>query len=272
MVVFSPVAQQPSSGIEDRLQAIEEILRRADQQTVIAIDLWYDEGCNCRSHSLKKQRFDAAFQETKLAEAATDGSSHVDSDRQIGLKHDAKVTSNSHRANQRTADTELPGVEMGTLSAGRAPKKLRLLRIKTESIRPHPLRDVLNSQLPPPPLQSNICPTYRVASRRRRKEMTSRGWQLTHQRLPYRAGITATPTPNPEGPRRRDDEPMMNLRRKKLIVCDRGDKNGASQAQSNEDHKSSPSARPARRGQRYQTLPKDQAGRATHDLQHQSPQ
>src|SRR6218665_2683813 len=34
MVVFSPVAQQTSSGIEDRLQAIQEILRRADQQTV----------------------------------------------------------------------------------------------------------------------------------------------------------------------------------------------------------------------------------------------
>ena len=34
MVVFSPVAQQPSSGIEDILQAIHEILRRADQQTV----------------------------------------------------------------------------------------------------------------------------------------------------------------------------------------------------------------------------------------------
>ena len=30
MVVFSPVAQQPSSGIEDRLQAIQEILRPAD--------------------------------------------------------------------------------------------------------------------------------------------------------------------------------------------------------------------------------------------------
>src|SRR6218665_2387785 len=57
---------------------------------------------------------------------------------------DAKVTSNSNRANQGTADTELPGVEMGTPSAGRAPKKLRLLRIK--SIRSHPLRDLLNSQ------------------------------------------------------------------------------------------------------------------------------
>ena len=34
MVVFYPVAQQPSSDIEDRLQAIQEILRRADQQTV----------------------------------------------------------------------------------------------------------------------------------------------------------------------------------------------------------------------------------------------
>ena len=79
-------------------------------------------------------------------------------------------------------------------------------------------------------------PTYRVASRRRRNEMTGRDWQLTHQRLTYRAGIAAAPTPNPAGSRRRDDEPMMKLRRKTLIVCDRVDKNGASQAQSNEDH------------------------------------
>ena len=54
----------------------------------------------------------------------------------------------------------------------------------------------------------------------------------------------------------------MKLRRKTLIVCDRVDKKGASRAQSNEDHTSSPSARPERRGRRYQTLPKDQAGRA----------
>src|SRR6218665_63503 len=73
-------------------------------------------------------------------------------------------------------------------------------------------------------------PTYRVASRRRRNEMTSRHWQLTHQRLPCRAGIAAAPTPNPAGPRRRDDEPMMKLRPRTPIVCDPVDKNGASQA------------------------------------------
>src|SRR6218665_3184956 len=114
-------------------------------------------------------------------------------------------------------------------------------------------------------------PTCIVASRRRRNEMTSRDWQLAHQRLPYRAGITAVPTSNPEGPRRRDDEPMMKLRRRKPIVCDRVDKNGASQAQS-KDHTSSPSARPARRGQRCQRLPKDKEGGERNDLQHQSPQ
>src|SRR6218665_1787904 len=162
MVVFSPIAQQPSSGIEDRLKAIQEILRRADQQTVIAIDLCCDEGCNCRSRSLERQRFDAAFQKTKLAEAATDGSSHVDFHRQIGLKHDAKVTSNSNRANQGTADSEPPGVEIGTPPAGRAPKKLRLLRIKTESIRSHPLRDLLNSQLHPAPQSIRWRVTPRV--------------------------------------------------------------------------------------------------------------
>src|SRR6218665_645554 len=202
----------------------------------------------------------------KLAEASTDGSSHMVFHRQIRLKHDAKVTYNSHRTNQGTADTELPGGGMGTPSAGRAPKKLRLPRIKTESIRSHPLRD-LHAQLPSPSCAAAIHqikggPTYRVASRRRRNEMTSRDWQLTHQRLPCRAGIAAAPAPNPAGPRMRDDEPMMKLRRRTPIVCDRVGRNGASQAQSNEDHKSSPSARPAPRGRRYQKLPKDRAGRA----------
>lgn len=38
-VVFTLITQQPSSGFEDRLQAIPEILRRANQQTVTPIDL-----------------------------------------------------------------------------------------------------------------------------------------------------------------------------------------------------------------------------------------
>src|SRR6218665_2061630 len=72
-------------------------------------------------------------------------------------------------------------------------------------------------------------PMYRVASCRRRNEMTSRDWQLTHQRLPCRAGIAAVPKPNPAGPRRQDYEPMMKLRRRIPIVCDRVhvDRNGA---------------------------------------------
>src|SRR6218665_1305912 len=117
MIVFSPVAQQPSSGVEDRLQAIQETLRLADQQTATAIDLRCDEGSNSCSRSLERQRFEAAFQKRKLTEAATDGLSHVVFHRQIRLKHDAKVTNNSHRANQGAADIELPGVKMGTPSA-----------------------------------------------------------------------------------------------------------------------------------------------------------
>ena len=66
MVTFSPIAQQPSSEIKHRLQAIEETLRRADEQTVAAIDLRCDEGCDCRSRCLERQRFDAAFQEYSL--------------------------------------------------------------------------------------------------------------------------------------------------------------------------------------------------------------
>src|SRR6218665_814289 len=70
VVLFPPIAQQPSSGIKNRLQAIQETLRRANEQTVAAIDLRSDEDCNCRSRCLERQRFDAAFQETKLTEAA----------------------------------------------------------------------------------------------------------------------------------------------------------------------------------------------------------
>ena len=70
MVIFSPIAQQPSTGIKHRLQAIQEMLRRVDEQTVAAINLRCDEGCDCRSRCLERQRFDAAFQETKLTEAA----------------------------------------------------------------------------------------------------------------------------------------------------------------------------------------------------------
>src|SRR6218665_2959229 len=72
----------------------------------------------------------------------------------MGVKHNSKVTNNGHRANQRTADAQLPGVKMRTPSTSRAPKKLRLLGIKTKSVRPHPLCDPLNSKLHPSLLQS----------------------------------------------------------------------------------------------------------------------
>src|SRR6218665_519750 len=77
VIIFSPIAQQPSSGIKHRLQALQETLRRSDKQTVAAINLLCNEGGNSRSRSLERQRFDAAFQETKLTEAATDGPGHV---------------------------------------------------------------------------------------------------------------------------------------------------------------------------------------------------
>src|SRR6218665_946164 len=63
----------------------------------------------------------------------------------------------------------------------------------------------------------------------------------THQHLPCRA---AAPTPNPVGPRRRDDEPMMKLRRRTRTDCDRVNRNEASQTQSNKNHKSSPTTPP----------------------------
>src|SRR6218665_1362273 len=122
MVVFSPVAQQSSSGIEDRLQAIQEILRRSDQQTVIAIDQQTCDVTEAATAALAASKGRDLMQPFRRRSwrSHVDCSSHVDFHRQIGLKHDAKVTSSSHQANQGTADTELPSVKMGTPSAGRA--------------------------------------------------------------------------------------------------------------------------------------------------------
>ena len=74
MIVFSPVAQQPSSGVEDGLQAIQETLRRADQRSTCDVT---KAATAALAVSKGRDLFDAAFQETKLTEAASDGPSHV---------------------------------------------------------------------------------------------------------------------------------------------------------------------------------------------------
>jgi len=85
-----------------------------------------------------------------MAEAATNGQIHVGFHRHIGLNlYHAKITPRSP-GESRTADVnfaKLPGVKMGTPSAGSAPKKLRLLRIETKSVRSHLLCDPLDAQL-----------------------------------------------------------------------------------------------------------------------------
>src|SRR6218665_4023277 len=53
MAVLSSIAQPPNIGIEDRLQAIQETLRRAHQHTATAIDSGCDEGSISRSRNLK---------------------------------------------------------------------------------------------------------------------------------------------------------------------------------------------------------------------------
>src|SRR6218665_1980502 len=60
MVVFSPIAQQPSSGIEGRLQAIQEILRCSNQQTVLSI-VSVEVGLIKRNHSVS--RFEVGIDE-----------------------------------------------------------------------------------------------------------------------------------------------------------------------------------------------------------------
>src|SRR6218665_3575523 len=59
--------------------------------------------------------------------------------------------------------------------------------------------------------------------------MTSQDQPTASQRLPCKEGIAEAPIPSPAGPRRLDDEPMMKLRRRTPIVCDRVGRNGASQ-------------------------------------------
>src|SRR6218665_1610522 len=61
VIVLSTIAQQPGGSIEDRLQTIQKVFRRTNQQTVTAIDLRCNKGGNSRSRCLERQRLDAAF-------------------------------------------------------------------------------------------------------------------------------------------------------------------------------------------------------------------
>ena len=66
VVILPPVADEPRSGIENRLESAQEARRRAGEQAVVAVHPRSDKSGNSRLRGPKRQRLDAAPDETKL--------------------------------------------------------------------------------------------------------------------------------------------------------------------------------------------------------------
>ena len=98
MIVFSPVTDELRGGVKHRLESVQEIPRRASQQTVTAVHLTDDESSNGCSSGLERQGLDTAPDETELTEATADRPRDVASHGEIGLQQDAEIT---HRCRRR---------------------------------------------------------------------------------------------------------------------------------------------------------------------------
>src|SRR6218665_665979 len=115
--------------------------RRAGEQAVAAVHPRSDKGGDSGFRSPKRQRLDAAPDETELAKATADCPRNMTPHGQVRLQQDAKIAHSGRGPYQGYTDTQLRGVKMHTPSTGRTPHEVRLLGVKTQSVRTHPFGD-----------------------------------------------------------------------------------------------------------------------------------
>src|SRR6218665_2568286 len=88
---FPSVADEPRCAIEDRLESVQEARRRAGEQAVVAVHPRSDKSGDSRLRSPKRQRLDAAPDETEMAKATADRPRNMAPHGQIGLQQDAEI-------------------------------------------------------------------------------------------------------------------------------------------------------------------------------------
>src|SRR6218665_1322987 len=69
VVILPHVADEPRCDIEDRLESVQEARRRAGEQAVVVVNPRSDKSGDSRLRSPKRQRLDAAPDETELTKA-----------------------------------------------------------------------------------------------------------------------------------------------------------------------------------------------------------
>ena len=84
--------------------------------------------------------------------ARADGPRDMAPHGQIRLQQDAEITHRGRGPYRGPTDIQRVGVEMKTPSASRAPQKVRLLGVESQSVAPHPFSDPLNAKLHSSPL------------------------------------------------------------------------------------------------------------------------
>src|SRR6218665_2924191 len=155
VVILPPVADEPRCGIENRLESVQEARMRAGEQAVVAVHPRSDKSGDSHLRRPKRQRLDAAPDETEVTIATTVRKRNMAPYGQVGLQQDAKIAPRGRGPYQGPTDTQLSGVNVDTPSAGRAPQEVRLLGVKPQSVGTHPFGYTLNTKLHSTPLLCN---------------------------------------------------------------------------------------------------------------------
>ena len=105
-----------------------------------------------KAGSPKRQRLDAAPDETELTKATADRPRNMAPHGQVGLQQNAEIAHRGRGSYQGPTDIQLSGVKVDTPSAGRTPQEVRLLGVKPQSVGTHPFGHPLNTKLHSTPL------------------------------------------------------------------------------------------------------------------------
>src|SRR6218665_2688428 len=114
-----------------------------------------DKSGDSRLRRPKRERFDAAPDETELAKTTADRPRNMAPHEQVRLQQDAEIAHRGRGPYQGPTDTQLSCVKGDTPSAGRTPQEVRLLGVKLQSVGTHPFGYPLNTKLHSTPLLCN---------------------------------------------------------------------------------------------------------------------
>src|SRR6218665_1454280 len=147
VLILPPVTNEPCCGTEQRLESVQEARRRSGEQAVAAVHPISGKSGDSRFRSPKRQRLDAAPDETEVAKATAYRPRNMTPHGQVRLQQDPEIAHRCRGLYQGPTYTQLTGVKMDIPCAGCAPQEVRLLGVEPQSAGTHPFGDPLNTKL-----------------------------------------------------------------------------------------------------------------------------